>query len=80
MENQGPQIGSHVLYKERIYKVMGYDKANDIVEIRLSTGKSVNVFLSEVIRLTIEEENELVILAGVSHPNFHGNVIRMLLA
>jgi hypothetical protein len=80
MGNEGPKVGSHVLYKERIYKVIGYDKANDIVKIKLSMGKSVSVFLNEVICLTLAEENELVILAGVSHPDFHGNLIRLLLA
>ena len=80
MENGDLKVGNHVFYRGRIYTTIGYDKANDMVEISLYMGKTISVYRNEVTRLTIEEENELIILAGLNYPNLSGNLIRMLVA
>jgi hypothetical protein len=79
MQKELPRLGRHVLYKDKIHKVIACDESTGVLTIALPANTPFRVFLTEVICLTLAEENEYVILAGLSNPNAYGSLLRMLM-
>jgi hypothetical protein len=79
MQKELPRLGRHVLYKDKIHKVIACDDSTGVLTIALPANTPFRVFLTEVICLTLAEENEYVILAGLSNPNAYGSLLRMLM-
>jgi hypothetical protein len=71
-------IGNHVLYKNAFYQVTGFDEANELLELKPHTGKVIQVFLNEVIRLSVEDEIELAFINGTKKM-LHAKLISRLL-
>ena len=80
MQKEPPRLGRHVLYKDKIHKVIACDDSTGVLTIVLPANTPFRVFLTEVICLTLAEENEYVILAGLSNPNAYGSLLRRLMA
>jgi hypothetical protein len=79
MQKELPRLGRHVLYKDKIHKVIACDDSTGVLTVALPANTPFRVFLTEVICLTLAEENEYVILAGLSNPNAYGSLLRMLM-
>ena len=79
MQRELPRLGRHVLYKDKIHKVIACDESTGVLTVALPANTPFRVFLTEVICLTLAEENEYVILAGLSNPNAYGSLLRMLM-
>jgi hypothetical protein len=79
MQKEPPRLGRHVLYKDKIHKVIACDDSTGVLTIALHANTPFRVFLTEVICLTLAEENEYVILAGLSNPKAYGSLLRRLM-
>jgi hypothetical protein len=79
MQKEPPRLGRHVLYKDKIHKVIACDDSTGVLTIALPANTPFRVFLTEVICLTLAEENEYVILAGLSNPKAYGSLLRRLM-
>lgn len=80
MQKEPPRLGRHVLYQGKIHKVIACDDSTGVLTIALPANAPFRVFLTEVACLALAEENEYVILAGLSNPKAYGSLLRRLMA